>query len=55
MIKRSECDHPAEARKEALLHEPDEATVCTACWTMVFADGHTEPIGITKMTTVKRR
>ena len=48
------CPHPESAMTDAMLYDPSEARVCRACSSMVFADGHTEPIGITKMTTSKR-
>jgi hypothetical protein len=54
MVKRSECDHPQEARRQAILHDPDEATVCAKCSSMIYADGHLEPIGITRMSVTKR-
>jgi hypothetical protein len=48
------CEHPERTMRDSVLLDPDEARVCMACQSMVFADGHTEPIGITKITTSKR-
>ena len=48
------CEHPENAMRQAMLYDPEEAFVCTACSSMVFADHHTEPVGITGVRTAKR-
>ena len=48
------CTHDPSLLKQAMLYEPEEAMYCAGCISLVFADGHIEPVGVTKKTTTKR-
>lgn len=53
-VKRPQCAHREKARHPSVMYDEDEATYCADCKSLVFADGHTEPVQITGVRTTKR-
>lgn len=42
------CAHPADKLQPAMLR--DDARYCPSCISLIFDDGHTEPVTITRAT-----
>lgn len=53
-VRFEPCEHPEEMLREAMLYEPHEAMFCMACQSLVFADGHAEPVEVTSTRRLKR-
>lgn len=51
---KPQCGHREKAMQPAMLYAEDEARYCADCRSLVFADGHVEPVGITGVRTTQR-